>query len=94
MAFSSNYSGVSFSNLGFVNGGLTSGLNGDSTCFSTNACQSMSLSQMCAFTSLGPLSPNLLDGFLYSVLLMKSAASMLQPAGKSLFLKQICFENI
>ena len=94
MAFSSNYSGVSFSNLGFVNGGLTSGLKGDSTYFSTSAYQSISLSQICALTSAGPFSPSLFDGFLCSVLLIKSAASILHPVGKSLFLKQIYFENI
>jgi len=77
-----------------VNGGRISGIKGASTLFSISAYQSTSLSHIWVFTSYGPFSPRRFDGFLYNDLFMKSAASMLQPAGKSLLRKQIYFEKI
>ena len=55
------------------------------TFISMIACQSTSFNHTCYLTSLGPLSPNLLAGFLCKHLLMKSAASMLHPSGMSDF---------
>jgi hypothetical protein len=92
--FSSTCSGVSFSINLLDIGGRTSGTKGGLTFLSTRACQSMSLSQICDLTSFGPLSPSLFAGFLYRVLLIKSAASILHPCGISLFFKQICFEKM
>ena len=92
--FNSFYSIVSFSMFMFFSGGRTSGMKGDSYFFSAIAYQSTFFSQMWLFTSLGPLRPSRLAGFLYRVLLIKSAASIVHPSGKSDFFKHIYFEKI
>ena len=94
IAFSCCCSEVSLSKCWFCNGGLISGLNALSTFFSRMAYQSTSFSQIWDFTSFGPLRPRRLAGLRYSDLLMKSAASILQPSGRSLFFKHICFEKM
>ena len=94
MLFSSIYSADSLSKFWLWSGGLISGLNVGLTRLSTMAYQSTSLSQMWDLTSFGPFNPSLFAGFLCKVLLIKSAASILQPSGKSLFFRQIYFEKI
>ena len=59
-----------------------------------NLFQGKSFNHGCSLTSSGPLTPNLLFGFLWINLLIKSAASKDHPAGISCFLIWTCLARI
>jgi len=70
------------------------GIKGASVVFAISDCQSTSRSHRWFLTSWGPFNPSLLAGFLYRSLLMKSAASIVHPSGRSAFFRLICLLKI